>query len=107
MSKASEPLYIGIKGHVVAVDRATGGEIWRTPLAGSTYVTVYSDRGGLYAGSRGALFCLDRTTGSILWRNNLSGLGYNLITFGGSDAAAAVAEMTDRQRAAAAAAAGA
>jgi len=104
MSNASEPLYIGIKGHVVAVDRATGSEIWRTPLAGSSYVTVYCDRGGLYAGSRGSLFCLDRTTGSILWRNNLSGLGYNLITFGGSDVAAAVADIAQKQAAAAAAA---
>ena len=33
------------------IDRATGSEIWRTPLAGSSYVTVYSDAGDLYAGS--------------------------------------------------------
>ena len=104
MSNASEPLYIGIKGHVVAVDRATGSEIWRTPLAGSSYVTVHSDRGGLYAGARGTLFCLDRTTGSILWKNNLSGLGFNLIMFSGSDAAAAVADIAQKQAAAAAAA---
>ena len=104
MSNASEPLYIGIKGHVVAVDRATGGEIWRTPLAGSSYVTVHFDRGGLYAGARGTLFCLDRTTGSILWKNNLPGLGYNLIMFAGSDAAAAVADIAQKQAAAAAAA---
>ena len=100
-----EPLYIGIKGHVVAIDRATGGEIWRQHLAGASYVTVHSDAGGLYAGTRGALFCLDRTTGSILWTNSLSGLGYNLITFSGSDAtAAAAADIAQKQAAAAAAA---
>ena len=49
------------------------------------------DRGGLYAGTRGRLFCLDRTTGSILWTNELSGLGYNLISFSGSSATAAIA----------------
>lgn len=98
-----EPLYIGIKGHVVAVDRATGGEIWRRHLAGASYVTVRSDAGGLYAGTRGSLFCLDRTTGSVLWTNNLAGLGYNLITFAGIDATAAVADIAQKQAAAAAA----
>ena len=27
-------LFVGIKGHVVALDRATGGELWRTKLEG-------------------------------------------------------------------------
>jgi len=99
-----EPLYIGIKGHVVAIDRATGGEIWRRHLAGASYVTIRSDAGGLYAGTRGALYCLDRTTGSVLWTNTLNGLGYNLIAFSGSDATAAVADMARKQAAAAAAA---
>jgi outer membrane protein assembly factor BamB len=101
----SEPIYIGISGHVVAIDRATGGEVWRTKLAGSTYVTVYSDGDGLYAGTRGKLFCIDRATGSIRWTNELTGLGYGLITFSNSGAAAAaVAEETARRAAAAAAA---
>ena len=43
----NEPIYIGINGHVVAIDRATGREVWRTKLTGfapsSTDVTVYSD----------------------------------------------------------------
>jgi len=99
-----EPLYIGIKGHVVAIDRTTGGEIWRRHLAGASYVTVRSDAGGLYAGTRGALFCLDRTTGSVLWTSPLSGLGYNLITFSGSDGTAAAAAEVAQKRAAAAAA---
>src|SRR5438132_1203737 len=95
-------IYIGIKGHVVAVDRTTGSELWRTHLAGSTYVTVYTDGGGLFAGTRGRLYCLDRTTGSILWTNELSGLGYNMITFSGSTIAAAAAERDERRETAAA-----
>ena len=92
----NEPLYIGIKGHVVAVDRATGSEIWRAPLAGRSYVTVCSDGGGLYAGANGKLFCLDRATGSVLWTNELAGLGYNLVTFAGSDVTAAVADIAQK-----------
>ena len=96
-------IYIGIKGHVVAIDRATGSELWRTHLTGSTYVTVYID-GGLFAGTRGKLYALDPATGSILWTNELNGLGYNLITFSGSATAPIAAEITQRQAAAAAAA---
>jgi len=107
MGNASEPLYIGIKGHVVAVDRTTGSELWRTHLAGSSYATVYSDAGGLYAGAQGKLYSLDRTTGRVLWKNDLSGLGYNLIAFSCNSGVAAAAEETARRRAAAAAAAGA
>jgi len=95
MRTPSEPLYIGVGSHVVAVDRATGSELWRTKLKSSSFVTVYSDRGGLYAGAKGELFCLDRTTGSILWHNRLNGLGMNVITFSGS-AASGTAAVLDR-----------
>jgi outer membrane protein assembly factor BamB len=86
MNDPSEPLYIGVGGYAVAIDRATGDELWRTKLKSSSFVTVYSDGGGLYAGAKGELFCLDRTTGSILWHNRLVGLGLNVITFSGSAA---------------------
>jgi outer membrane protein assembly factor BamB len=101
MSNSSEPIYIGIHGHVLAVDRATGSEVWRTHLAGSSYVTIQLDGGGLYAGTNGKLYCLDRATGSVLWTNGLRGLGYNLITFG--DATAAISQQVAQRRAAAAA----
>jgi outer membrane protein assembly factor BamB len=91
MSDPSEPLYIGVGGHAVAIDRATGDELWRTKLKSSSFVTVYSDSGGLYAGAKGELFCLDRTTGSILWHNRLVGLGLNVITFSGSAASGTTA----------------
>jgi len=94
-----EPLYIGIKGHVVAIDRATGGEIWRRHLAGASYVTVHAGAGAVYAGARGTLFCLDPTTGSVIWTNNLRGLGYNLIMFSGSDVASAISQLSSQRRA--------
>ncbi len=110
MSDPSEPLYIGIGGHAVAIDRATGSELWRTKLKSSSFVTVYSDRGSLYAGAKGELFCLDRTTGRILWKNTLNGLGFNVITFSGSAATgvtAGFARIAEQQAAAAGAGASA
>src|ERR1043166_2959579 len=91
MNGPSEPLYIGVGGYAVAIDRATGDELWRTKLKSSSFVTVYSDSGGLYAGAKGEIFCLDRTTGSILWHNRLVGLGLNVITFSGSAASGTTA----------------
>src|ERR1051325_1289333 len=95
MRGPTEPLYIGVGGYAVAIDRATGTELWRTKLKGSSFVTVYSDRGGLFAGAKGELFCLDRTAGSILWHNGLSGLGMNVITFSGSAASGTTAVFAE------------
>jgi outer membrane protein assembly factor BamB len=109
MSAQSEPLYIGVGGHAVAVDRATGREIWRCKLKRSSFVTVYSDAGGLYAGAGGELFCIDRATGRILWQNKLSGLGLNVITFSANASTgvtASAAQAAAREAAAAAAAGG-
>lgn len=103
MSFASEPLYIGINGHVVAIDRATGAEIWRCKLKSSPYVTVHSDASGLYAGANGELFCIDRVTGSVVWQNGLQGLGYHLITFSGMSQTTAAAKKRAEDTAAAAA----
>ncbi len=75
-------LYIGVGGHVVAVDLATGTEMWRTKLKRTSYVTLQVTEHAIYAGANGELFCLDPATGSIRWKNGLSGLGYGLITFG-------------------------
>jgi outer membrane protein assembly factor BamB len=73
-------LYIGISGTVLAVDRATGQEVWRTKLKSSDFVNVVLEDGALYAGTRGELFCLDPATGQIRWKNELSGLGWGLVT---------------------------
>lgn len=71
-------IYVGIKGHVLAVDSTTGAERWRTKLKSSEFVTLTSDGTRLYASARGELYCLDGATGGVLWHNQLRGLGWGM-----------------------------
>lgn len=78
-------LYVGIKGHVLALDRATGAEVWRTKLEGlrmraSDFVHLSLDDDQLYAATSGELYCLDRRTGMVRWHNQLTGLGTGLVS---------------------------
>jgi outer membrane protein assembly factor BamB len=52
-------IFIGIKGTVVALDRATGSEVWRSELKGKDFVNVVLQDGDLYATTKGEVFCLD------------------------------------------------
>jgi outer membrane protein assembly factor BamB len=109
MPKAKpEPLFIGVGGHVVAIDVATGEDLWRTKLK-SNYITTVCPAGPrVFAGAGGELFCLDARTGEILWHNKLKGLGLGIVAFASSvDAAAAAALEAQRQQSSAAAAAAA
>lgn len=93
MPRLTDTLFIGVGGHVVAIDRSTGQEVWRTKVRMSavTTVSIHGDR--ILAGAQGELCCLDAATGSILWRNKLRGLGMGVVTFpdGGAGAIAAAA----------------
>jgi outer membrane protein assembly factor BamB len=89
-SRNRERLYIGIGGHVVAIDAASGEEIWRTKVKGSMFVTVFMSGREVYAGANGELFCLRADTGEIVWHNKLKGLGMGVIGFAGSDAQVAM-----------------
>ena len=80
MAKRSNVLYIGIGGHVLALDSATGEEIWRRKLQSNTFQTILVRDGRVYAGVGGELSCLDGATGEILWTNKLKGLGMGLIS---------------------------
>ncbi len=75
------PLFIGIKGHVLALDRTSGAELWRTPLKGGDFVTV-TVQDAVYASTKGELYCLDPSTGSIKWHNRLKGLGLGILSIG-------------------------
>ena len=98
-------IYIGIKGTVLAVDRRTGAEQWRTPLKGSDFVNVVLDGDALFATARGELFCLDPTTGQVRWNNPLTGLGWGLLTIaGGSIVPMAQVHVAQQQAAASTAA---
>jgi outer membrane protein assembly factor BamB len=95
-------LVIGIGGHAVGIDPATGAELWRTKLRGGDFVTVHQAGPQVLAGASGVLFCLDTSTGKMLWKNSLKGLGTGLITFAVSEDAAAVATLARRRTTAAA-----
>lgn len=75
-------LVIGASGHVAAIDKATGTEIWRASLerTGWQLVSMLIEDGIVYAASAGRLFALDQDTGRVLWRNDLRGLGYGSVT---------------------------
>jgi outer membrane protein assembly factor BamB len=98
-------LYIGIHGAVLALDGATGQELWRTLLKGSDFVNVVLDGGDLLAATHGELFCLDPSTGSIRWRNPLKGLGWGLVSIAGNQQSVVLRARKQQEEAAATAAA--
>ena len=73
-------LFIGASGKVLALDAATGTEIWRTKLKGSGTVLLYRGDSHLYATVSGELFCLDPDGGSVRWHNKLKGLGLGIVS---------------------------
>jgi len=97
-------IFVGIGGYAVAVDRATGSDVWQTKLRGSDFVNVVVDGRDVFASTRGRLYCLDATTGTIKWENPLTGLGLGLVGIAGAGAVTA-AEARRREQAAQAAAA--
>jgi outer membrane protein assembly factor BamB len=104
-------IYVGIKNCVVALDAATGAELWRSKLKGQDFVTVLFDGQSLVAANAGEVFALDPRNGAVLWHNNMKGLGLGLVSLASSRVAtAAGGTPTDvaahHQRAQAAAAAG-
>ena len=108
-------LYLGIKGHVLAVDRDTGEERWRTKLQGVTmraheFVHLHRDGDALFAAYSGEVFCLDPRSGTVRWHNKLSRLGTGVVGMatdapGAGNGPATLYAETQRRDAAAAAAA--
>ena len=78
--KAAQLVFIGIKGSVVALNRATGEQVWATRLKGSDFVNVHLQDGAVLASCCGEIFCLDPLTGVGLWQNPLKGFGTGLAT---------------------------
>jgi len=69
-------LFLGIKGHIVCLNKQTGEELWRKKLRSSTLTNIVFDGDSLHAYCRGHMFGLNPDTGDILWENELHGLGY-------------------------------
>lgn len=80
MIRRDQVAYIGIRGTVLALNRATGEELWRVRLGGWCFVNLVLDGDRVIATTRGKAFCLDAATGNLLWFNQLSGLGWGLAT---------------------------
>ncbi len=78
--KTTGLLFIGIKGSVVALNRATGQQVWVTRLKGSDFVNVVPQDGAVLATCSGEVFCLDPRTGIQMWHNPLKGFGTGLAT---------------------------
>jgi outer membrane protein assembly factor BamB len=78
--KTSDLIFVGIKGKVVALDRATGVQVWATHLKGVDLVNVVVQNGMVLAMCYGELFCLDPLTGDAIWHNPLKGYGIGLAT---------------------------
>ena len=102
MAQRFDPIYIGLQGAVLALDRDSGQIVWRTELKGRDFVNVALQNGDLFAASRGELYRLNPATGDILWRNTLAGLGWGIVTVAGGAQAPAAAEKKRRDDAAAA-----
>ena len=108
--KSSELVFVGIKGMVVALNRATGQQVWATPLKGLDFVNVTFQDGMLLASSHGEIFSLDPLTGQRLWHNPLKGFGTGLATIATTESGVAgsppvMAEKRRRDEGAGAAAA--
>ena len=96
-------LFLGVGSSVVALDAATGQELWRTKLKTAGITTVSLTGGALYGAAGGEVFRLDPASGAILWNNKLKGLGIGVVSFPGSNDSVAAAALQQQQRAAAAA----
>lgn len=92
MTTREQTIYLGIGGHAVALDPATGNELWRRRLKrlGASFTGLYAHGDRLFATAAGEIWCLDRTTGDTIWHEPLKGLGQGVVTlaFGTDDGAA-------------------
>jgi glucose dehydrogenase len=83
--RQQELVYIGVKNSVLALDRATGVEVWRTKLPKvrfkvSDFVGLAQDGDALFATFSGEVFCLDAATGAVRWHNSLPKLGVGVVS---------------------------
>ena len=100
MAFSPSVVFTEIKGHVLALDRTTGAELWRTKLQGSEFVNLASDGTYIIAATSGEVFCLDPGTGSLLWQNPMKGLGFGVVSLlAGSDKGNSTAAAESQRRA--------
>ena len=103
LMNTSELIFIGIKGSVVALNRATGDQVWVAELRGSDFVNVAVEGGRIIAMTHGEVYCLNPISGELLWHNRLKGFGLGIGTIASEDGlrtsvAALVAEKQRREQ---------
>ena len=98
--KIPELVFIGIRGSVVALNRATGQQVWATHLKGFSFVNVVLQSDSLLASCYGEVFCLDPLAGNPRWHNPLKGFGRGLATIATQDnpGSSNTAIMTEKHR---------
>ena len=94
----SKLIYLGVRGSVMALNPANGGQLWAARLKGTDFVNVVLDGTNLYAATRGEIFCLDPRTGEIRWHNPLKGCGWGLISIAGEGIAQNPSALAEEKR---------
>jgi outer membrane protein assembly factor BamB len=95
----SNILFVGVKAHVVAIDKTTGAKLWQTKLkggmaSGDRFVSLLVQEGRVYAHTYGELYCLDQETGAVLWKNPLDGLSHDIATLACEGATNSLPQLT-------------
>ena len=96
--KGAKTIYVGIKGTVLALDRASGMQLWQTRLKGSDFVNVVWDGDRLYAATSGEIFCVDPSNGGVLWHNPLKGYGWGIVSIAGPGISPSDVPSTEEKR---------
>jgi outer membrane protein assembly factor BamB len=95
---SSSAVFLGVHGEVVALDRATGQELWSTKLGGGDFVNLLLDQDRVIATTKGEVYCVDAATGQLLWKNNLPGMGWGLITIATASGATPIGPSSEKRR---------
>lgn len=91
-------IFVGVHGEVVALDRATGQELWHTKLTGGDFVNLLLDQDRIIATTKGEVFCLDAGIGQLLWRNTLPGLGLGLVSIAAAGGSTPIGPPSEKHR---------
>lgn len=95
---SSSKVFLGVHGEVVALDRTTGQELWRSKLAGGDFVNLLLDQDRIIATTKGKAFCVDSATGRLLWRNDLPGLGLGLVSIATASGSTPIGPSSQKRR---------
>ncbi|MAC26721.1 MAG: hypothetical protein CMH59_09620 [Myxococcales bacterium] len=95
-------LLVGVGGHLAALDRESGREVWRQRLEGAGAEELALTTDGFHVaafGARNVLFCLDYAPGELRWRRMTShapnALGRPTLAIDGDRVYAARAGLVD------------